>query len=74
MDRVRPPVEADLEEDLGQRMGDQIVESPLPPCREAAEADRERKNDHVVGSLVGDAPIITQHDVRARAMIYLGRM
>jgi hypothetical protein len=51
MDRLGPPVETHLEEDLRQGVGDEVVEGPLEPRGQEAEEDGEGKDDHVAGSL-----------------------
>ena len=52
MDRLGPPVETDLEENLRQGVGDHVVDRPLEPLREEVEEDGEGKDGHVAGSLL----------------------
>jgi hypothetical protein len=46
-------VEPDLEEDLRQGVGDQVVKGPLEPLGQEAEEDGKGKGGHVALSLLG---------------------
>ena len=47
VDRLGPPVEPNLEEDLRQGMGDQVVQGPAEPLGQEAEEDGEGKAGHL---------------------------